>query len=101
MSVERRKHPRLVRPLDGSWTGASGSSICRIGDISWGGCFINSLAEPRRGERTTVTVPAGDRNVVIQGTVVHLDKPLGFSVQFDPLSPEQIEALKPLLGEFV
>jgi hypothetical protein len=98
MGAERRKYPRLVQPLDGSWTGASGASICRIGDISWGGCFINSLAEPRIGERTTVTVPVGAAIVTVAGTVVHLDKPMGFSVQFDELSTEQIEALRPLLG---
>ena len=96
MGIERRKYPR---PLDGSWTGASGGTTCRIGDISWGGCFIESRAEPRIGEHTVVMVPVEDQLIAISGHVVHLDKPMGFSVQFDQLSVAQIDALKPLLGE--
>lgn len=85
-------------PLEGTWTGASGAAVCRISDISWGGCFIQTKAEPRIGERTEVTVSVGGQKVCVAGTVVHLDKPMGFSVQFDELSSEQLEALKPLLG---
>ena len=98
MGSERRRYPRLVIPLDGTWTGASGAATCRIADISWGGCFIQTKAEPRIGERTEVTVAVGEQQVSVKGTVVHLDKPMGFSVQFDEMSAEQVEGLKPLLG---
>ena len=98
MATERRRYPRLVRPLDGTWTGASGAANCRIADISWGGCFLQTMAEPRVGERTQVTVPVGDARVTISGTVVSLERPIGFSVQFDELSAEQVEGLTPLLG---
>ncbi len=54
---ERRRFPRLNKPLDGTWRGHSGASACRIVDIGWGGCFIGTLAEPAAGEQTTVTVP--------------------------------------------
>ncbi|MGH7635811.1 MAG: PilZ domain-containing protein, partial [Gemmatimonadaceae bacterium] len=40
---ERRQHPRLAIPIQGSWRGASGGSQCRIADVSAGGCFVQSL----------------------------------------------------------
>lgn len=98
MGQERRRYPRLVRPLDGKYRGASGGTTCRIADISWGGCFIQTLSEPATGEQTIVTVPVGDRSIDISGRVVYVDRNIGFSVEFDPLSPEEVEALTPLLG---
>ena len=99
MTTERRHHSRTARPLDGSWAGASGGSTCRIADVSWGGCFINTLAMAVAGERTTVTLTLGDATVALHGIVVNPVRALGFAVEFDPLTPAQIEALTPLLGE--
>lgn len=99
MSSERRQYIRLARPIDGSWSGASGGATCRIADISWGGCFINTLAEPAKGERTVVTIATGDGQVVIDGRVVSVDPRMGFAVEFDPLTRSQIESLRPILGD--
>jgi hypothetical protein len=97
--VERRRYPRWARPLDGRWRGRSGEAICRIADISWGGCFIQSIAEPSPGEPTIVSVDVGGVWVEIPGRIVYVEKAMGFSVQFDALTAEQMEGLKPLLGE--
>ena len=99
MGQERRQHPRLAKPLDGTWRGASGGSPCRIADISWGGCFIQTLAEPSIGEHTVVCVPVADRTLEIAGTIVYRERAIGFAVRFDPLTADQTAALKPLLGE--
>jgi len=99
MTQERRRYPRIAKPIDGSWSGASGAADCRIADISWGGCFINTMAAPALGERTIVTLPIGGAPVTIEGKVVSVDRPMGFAVEFDPLTPEQVDALKPMLGD--
>jgi len=97
--MEQRRYPRIATPLDGSWSGASGGSTCRIADIGWGGCFINTLAMAEAGERTKVTLKLGGRIIELHGTVVNPVRTMGFAVEFDPYSAEQIDALTPLLGE--
>ena len=98
MSTEQRKYPRVSTPFDGSWSSASGGATCRIADIGWGGCFINTLAMPVAGERTVVTLKLGDVAVELRGTVVNPVRALGFAVVFDPLTAAQIDALTPVLG---
>ena len=98
MSPEHRKYPRVGKPLEAQWRGASGSSACRIADLSWGGCFIQSLAEPAVGEHTTVSTVIGDREVTLTGSVIYRELAIGFGIQFDPLSRDQMDVLKDLLG---
>lgn len=96
--TKRRRHPRVIKPLDGTWRGQSGASPCRIPDISWGGCFIETVSAPSVGERTVVTVPAGGRMIEIAGSVQYVERNMGFAVQFDELTAEQREALAHVLG---
>lgn len=98
MSNEKRKHPRTSRPLEAKWQAASGGSDCRIADISWGGCFIQTPGVPAIGERTVVSTAIGGREVTLTGSVVALELAIGFSIEFDPLTKEQIDVLKELLG---
>jgi hypothetical protein len=98
MSAEQRRFARVTTPIDGSWSGASGGSTCRIADIGWGGCFINTLAMAVAGERTTVTLKVEGVTVQLHGIVVNPVRALGFAVEFDPLTPAQVEALTPILG---
>ena len=67
--------------------------------MSWGGCFLQTPAEPAVGEVTMIIATIGDKEVTLTGSVVYLERPIGFSVQFDPLTNEQIDVLKELLGE--
>ena len=99
MGQELRKHPRLAKPLDATWRGASGGAPCRVADISWGGCFVQCLAEPVVGERTVVSPVIGVRTVDLPGMVVYREKAIGFAIKFDPLTDEQVGVLRTLLGE--
>jgi len=99
MSIEKRRYSRVATPIDGSWSGASGGSTCRIADIGWGGCFINTLAMAEAGERTKVTLKVDGQVVALHGTVVNPVRTMGFAVEFDPFTRAQIAALTPLLGE--
>ena len=98
MVAERRKHPRLAKFIEATWSGASGGAGCRISDISWGGCFIQSHAEPQIGEETAITFSVEGTTINLVGTVRCVDRPLGFAIQFGELTDVQIEALKTILG---
>jgi hypothetical protein len=95
---DRRKHGRLTQAFDGSWRGASGQTRCRIGDFSLGGCFVQSLAMPKTGEATVVTIDFGDRTLTFKGTVVYVEAGMGFAVQFKDLSPSEISQLQELMA---
>lgn len=97
MSEERRQHRRIVHPFDGSWTGASGSSRCRIADISLGGCFVQTLATPSTGESTTITVTIGNHALTFHGLVVYAERGMGFAVRFRDIPPEELLELARLL----
>lgn len=98
MVDERRQHPRVARPFEGTWKGASGMTRCRIADISIGGCFVQTLAMPTAGETTVVTIAFGEsHSLMFTGTVVYVDPGMGFAVQFKPLPVEQADELRRLL----
>jgi hypothetical protein len=99
MTYDQRQYRRLAKPLEARWRGASVGSICRIADISWGGCFVQTPAEPAIGEHTVVTATIGSREVTLAGSVVYREPPIGFAIRFDPMSAEQIDVLKEMLGE--
>jgi hypothetical protein len=103
MTVEnRRQHSRLIKPLEGSWRGLSGAAPCRISDIGWGGCFIQTVVTPPVDTETVVTVSSlliNDRALEITGRVRYVEAAMGFAMVFDTLTAEQINALTELLGE--
>jgi hypothetical protein len=97
--MEQRKHPRLMGPFDARWRGASGGGTCRIGDISLGGCFVQTMAMPIVGERTSVSVELDDKEFLLpRGTVVSTEWGIGFAVEFKPLGGEELAELKNIIG---
>ena|SRR5688572_1584646 len=97
MNDERRQHPRVARPFEGTWKGASGVTRCRVADISIGGCFVQTLALPATGETTTVTIAFGESHTLsFTGTVVYVDPGMGFAMQFTPLSSGPADELRRL-----
>ena len=92
MVQERRQHFRVTQLFVGQWHGGSGASPVRIGDLSAGGCFVQSLAMPKQGEYTTITVTVGERSFKFSGRVVYLDR-IGFSLKFDPISESEAREL--------
>jgi hypothetical protein len=45
-----------------------------------------------------VSTVIGDREVTLTGSVIYRELAIGFGIQFDPLSSEQMDVLKDLLG---
>lgn len=98
MTDERRQHPRVARPFEGTWKGASGMTRCRVADISIGGCFVQTLAMPAAGETTVVTIAFGqDHTLAFTGQVVYVDPGMGFAMQFTPLAADALGELRRLL----
>ena len=97
--MNQREHPRLVGPFEARWRGASGGGTCLIGDISLGGCFVNSAAIPNVGERTSVSLELGGEELLLpMGTVVTAEWGLGFAVEFKALGNAELADLKDLIG---
>jgi len=92
---ERREHVRIVGPFEGHWHGGSGATECRITDISLGGCFVETILQPQRGEATEVSVRFHDgTTMTLAGHVVYTDSGVGFGVAFRRLTDEEVEALR-------
>ena len=98
MGSERRRYQRLIRPLEATFRGGSGATACRIGDISWGGCFVQTVASMHINERTQISLRTGENVLTLDGLVVYVEPGIGFAVQFDPLTPEHVRVLRDLLG---
>jgi hypothetical protein len=97
---ERRQHFRLAMPIEGSWHGASGANVCRIADVSIGGCFIQSLATPTPGEATNVTMHVGpDDTLTLRGLVVYVERGMGFAVSFQDVPAEAAAKIRKLIEE--
>ena len=95
---EQRRFPRLSRPFDGTWRGASGGAPCRVTDLSVGGCYVQSIGSPHKGEETTVVVEFGaGHSMSFTGKVVYIDPNMGFAVEFRPMTSEHYEELGVLI----
>ncbi len=75
--------------LEIRWEGMSGKNNARFGDLSMGGCYVNSPAQPTLGEyiRLEMHLPAGTW-LPLQGEVVHQHTAAGFGVRFTYMSEE-------------
>ena len=96
---DRRKHARVIRPFEGSWQGTSGTSVCRIGDISLGGCFVQSTNAPGPAEDIVVTVSfSADHSMSFTGQVVYVEQGIGFAVRFRGMTADDHDSLRRLLN---
>ncbi len=92
MSSERRVYKRLVGPFEGGWDGASGTRVCRITDVSRGGCFIDAYASNPMGARLTTRIKLGGQTFHLQSEVVYVDRVQGFAVRFLDNDPAVMQA---------
>ena len=99
MGTERRRYQRLVKPLHATFRGGSGATECRVADISWGGCFVQTVTSVQNHARTEVAFLVGDTMLTIEGEIVSVEPGIGFAVQFDPLTADHAKTLKKVLGE--
>ena len=70
---------------------------CRIADSSLGGCFVQSLANPSKGESTVVTVNIGKHVLSFDGEVVYSETGMGFAVRFANVVETDLKELTRLI----
>jgi CheY-like chemotaxis protein len=84
-----RKHERVAVSLEVVWEATSGQDLARMGDISMGGCYIDTMAQAAIGEIVSfkVHLPTGHW-VQLRGEVVHQFPNGGIGVLFVNLTEE-------------
>ncbi len=85
MSKERREHERLATSLEVTWAGAGTAAKVRVADLSVGGCWIDTRSEPAVGDRIHVKATLSGEQVSLPGTVVNVQRGLGFAIKFAEL----------------
>lgn len=87
MPENKRRDERFTLPLEVHWESLSGKHEARVGDISLGGCYIESLAQVTTGDQIQfeIQLPTGGR-MPLRGEVVHHQPNMGFGVRFVNLS---------------
>ena len=89
MPDERRVHPRIPVTLDGRWEGASGASLCTIGNLSLGGCYVRTPLPPSAEEKALVSLfLPGRGSMLLAGHVARVEPGVGFGMQFREMPPE-------------
>jgi len=100
-AVERRKAPRLMLALGGTWRlpSSADGTPCLIAGVNPGGCSIYSSGSHPIGSPIEVTLTAtGCPPVILDGRVVHTEFPNGFGVAFEKTPPERAAELASLLA---
>ena len=75
--------------LDARWQTTANASLCEIGNLSLGGCFVRTPAPPALDERAFITLYLrGRASMLLAGRVVRVEAGYGFGMQFREMLPE-------------
>lgn len=96
--AERRRDERIALPLEARCEMLSGKHAARLADLSFGGCFVESLAQVTVGEvvRFEIQLPTG-RWLPLRGEVIYHQPHLGFGVRFVNLPELEREMLAQII----
>jgi len=96
---EQRKFERKEYFAEASLEFSSGNYQARIGEISLGGCYVDSIASVVEGEpiALTITIGAGDSQR-FTGEVAYLLPGFGFGVRFLDLTEEKTDFLRRIIA---
>jgi len=99
--IDRRQEPRVGRLFEATWRAQSGAAPCRLTDLSWHGCFVDTAHPPAVGDSAHVTVSLNGTPVQLHGQVRHVWARIGFGMQIDskwPLTEPERSAMRTLLN---
>lgn len=98
MTNERRADTRANLSLEAKWEGLSGKHVARIGDISMGGCFIDTAGAVTAGEFIVfeIKLPSGQW-LALRGEVAFYQPNIGFSLSFSYLTEEEERMIAQLI----
>lgn len=96
MSSERRRMPRyqFVADAEVVETESGARSQVKTGDLSLGGCFLDTLNPSPEGTEVLVTIRQADRRFTALGRVVFAFPRLGMGVAFTRVEPDQVSTLE-------
>jgi hypothetical protein len=89
---ERRAHPRLKGPFEGSWDGSG--RVDRIIDVSIGGCFVECMTPPPVAQRIRISITFEGRHFSIRGVVLYAERNYGFAVRFEDPPPDLLDLIE-------
>ena len=95
---ENRTQIRFEVSLTARWEGSASGQNVRIGDLSLGGCYIDTILEVTVGEKMFLNIqkPNGEW-LELRGVVAHHYPRLGFGVRFVDLDENQLRQIRALL----
>jgi Tfp pilus assembly protein PilZ len=98
--ADRRRNERLNIHLPVKWYGMAGIQEARLGDLSLGGCFVDTAAHIELDEEVSLEVqlPSGDW-LPLRGKVAYCQTGIGFGLVFTFLTEQEKKALKDLITE--
>ena len=98
MTDERRKLQRVPTLIDVVWEGAAGKYEARTGDISAGGCFLDTIGQVSVGETVNfkLRLPSGEW-IALEGKVTYAYPNMGFGVRFTNMSEADRKRLEWLI----
>lgn len=97
-ATELRRDKRIPLLLEVRLDSLSGNHTARTGDISLGGCYIETIAQVVAGERISfaVLLPTG-RWIVLSGKVAYHLPHMGFGIQFTDMRETERNLLSQLI----
>ena len=99
MSVRKQLHSPVSPML--RWSGKSGEHDACISNVSLEGCFLNTQGKAEIGELVSFKahLPT-DELIELRGKVVHKqERPIGFGLRFEELSPTEQMFIKLLIAD--
>lgn len=95
-----REQERIPLNLDVVLDSSSGKHEVRISDISFGGCYVDTIAPAAEGEPVTlkIQIPESEETIAFTGTVAYSMERFGFGVRFTDLTDQQKAFLESMIG---
>lgn len=88
IAANRRSHDRVDGPFDGHRVTALELPV-RIGNLSEGGCFVNSMFEQVSGARLQLTIDLpNEGSITLQGEALYYRPDFGFAVRFTEMTEQ-------------
>ena len=95
-----RRNKRLPLLLEVRLESLSGNRTARTGDISLGGCYIESLSAVSSGERISFEIQLPSKDWIrLHGEVAYQFSHMGFGVRFTELAEAERNLLTELLDD--
>jgi hypothetical protein len=95
---ERRREERSRVTIDLYFDGRGASGIASTRDISTVGLYLNTEAALPEGVRLALRIPFGNRQFMVNATIVYSNPGRGVGVRFDRLSEEARAAIERIVG---